>query len=227
MKIAVMQPYIFPYLGYFKLIDSVEIFVFLDDVSYINKGWVNRNRLIFSGGVNYFTLPLEGASQNNRICDLSVVSDHAWRRKLETSLRQSYSKAPFFHEVFDLVAPVLFGAETMIGEMAKHSVEVVSHYLGLRPKFIASSSVYCNESMKSDARIRDICLRENALEYVNLPGGRELYDPSKFASAGINLSFVEASLPCYPQFSSDFHPGLSIIDVLMHNDPATVKEMLR
>jgi len=225
-KIAIMQPYLFPYLGYFQLINSVDRLVFLDDVNYINKGWINRNRLIFSGKVSYFTVPLSRASQNVRICDISLATDHIWSRKLETSIRQSYSTAPNFAEVFDLISPVLFGTETTICEMAKQSIKSVARYLDLRIQFVETSNIYGNEALKREDRIYDICYKEKAFDYINLPSGRELYDVIKFAHAGIRLSFIQQYFPPYPQFSNCFHPGLSIIDVLMHNDPEVVKKML-
>jgi hypothetical protein len=227
MKLAIMQPYLFPYIGYFQLIEAVDRFVFLDNVNFIKRGWVNRNRLLFSGTPHYFTVPLVSASQNVRICDISVSADAGWKKKLEKSIRLSYAKAPYFDPIYTMLTKVLFDGETLIGEMAKRSIVAVTDYLELPVEFVWSSAVYDNHLLKGEALIRDICRREQATVYYNLPGGRALYDAAKFAGDGIELSFIEPILPAYEQFSSVFEPGLSIIDVLMHNEPAAVKRMLK
>ena len=72
MKLAIMQPYLFPYLGYFQLIAAVDKFVFYDDVNFIKNGWINRNRLLISGKVNYITIPLSGASSFLKINQVLV-----------------------------------------------------------------------------------------------------------------------------------------------------------
>lgn len=221
-----MQPYLFPYIGYFELISKVDRFIFFDDVNYINKGWVNRNRLLFDGKIKYFTVPLSGASQNSRICDIEISKDTFWKSKLEKSIRQSYSKAPYFNQVFDLISRVIFSDNELIGKMAKESIIKISNYLSINTNFISTSEIYKNQNLKGEARIIDICLKEGSNNYVNLPGGQNIYNQYNLAVAGIKLSFVDVKLPVYPQFSSTFEPGLSIIDVLMHNSPSQVLEML-
>ena len=221
-----MQPYLFPYLGYFKLVRSVDRFVFFDDVNFVRRGWVNRNRLLLSGRVCYFTAPLVGASQNVRICDIRVSYEVDWIKKLETSIRQSYGKAPYFREVFRLLAVSLFDREASIGEMAKKSVVAVSRYLGLSTEFVWSSSQYQNQVLKGEERLLDICAQEEAGVYCNLPGGKSIYDKELFRKRGVELIFMEPKLHEYPQFSSVFQPSLSIIDVLMHNDRGVVGRML-
>jgi hypothetical protein len=221
-----MQPYLFPYIGYFKLISEVDRLVFFDDVNFINKGWINRNRLLFSGQINYFTVPLSNASQNILICDVAISNDKSWKKKLEASIRQSYSKAQYFDQVYDLISPVLFGEHTKIGDMAKESIVKITNYLSIPTEFINTSRVYENQTLKGECRIRDICRKEMSSEYINLGGGRELYEESNFSADGIKLNFVDPNFTCYKQFATSFAPGLSIIDVLMHNSPFKVSEML-
>lgn len=226
-RLAIMQPYLFPYLGYFQLAAAVDRFVFLDDVNFIQRGWINRNRLLFSGQVHYFTVPLAAASQNALIYEIAVTKEGGWKKKLDTSIRQSYAKAPHFKAVYALIESVLFGDERMIGAIAKHSVKVVADYLELPVEFVPSSAVYGNQNLKGEVRIRDICRCEQAGTYYNLPGGRALYDPGLFVADGIDLAFIEPALPVYAQFAEVFQPGLSILDVLMHNDPEAVRRMMQ
>jgi hypothetical protein len=221
-----MQPYLFPYIGYFQLINKVDRFIFLDDVNFINKGWINRNRLLFDKKVNYFSVPLSKASQNNHICKMEISADTLWRSKLEKSIHQSYSKAQYFNQVFDLISPVIFNDNIMIGEMAKESIIKIINYLSITTDLIPTSAIYKNQQLKGEARIIDICKKEGSSNYINLPGGQNLYNVHNFALSGIKITFIDVLLPVYPQFSSKFEPGLSIIDVLMHNSPSQVLEML-
>ena len=226
MKLAIMQPYLFPYLGYFSLLGSVDRFVFYDDVDFIKSGWINRNRLYLSGDVRYFTIPLLGASSNLKINEIKVQPVKVWQRKIVQSIRQSYSKAPYFKQTIDLVEDVFSVGCDNISEYATHSVMKTTERLGLNVDFVKSSSVYNNQELSGVARVVDICLKERACEYLNLPGGQELYKESDFSRNGIKLGFVEAEIKSYPQFDRAFAPGLSIIDVLMFNCVAEARDLI-
>ena len=108
MKLAIMQPYFFPYLGYYQLVAAVDKFVFLDDVNY-TRGWMNRNRLVISRTVQYFTIPLSGASQNQKVFQVEIEKGKLWREKMKRSVTQSYSRAPQFKPVVELLHTVLEG----------------------------------------------------------------------------------------------------------------------
>lgn len=226
MKLAIMQPYFFPYIGYFQLIAAVDKFVFYDDVNFIKNGWVNRNRLILAGATRYITVPLAGASPFLKINEIGVQADDGWRRKLVESLRHSYSKAPYFADVNALFQEIVLSDQHKIGEIAKASVTAVCRYLGLTTEFVPSSAIYGNASLGGTARVLDICAREGASDYVNPPGGRELYNAQDFFARGLGLHFVRPSLKPYPQFTDQFQPGLSIIDILMFNSREQVMAML-
>jgi hypothetical protein len=226
VKLAIMQPYFFPYIGYYQLIAAVDKFVVYDDVNFIKNGWINRNRLILAGATHYVTVPLAGASPFLKINQINVQGGDGWRRKLVESLRHSYSKAPYFAEVSTLVHEVLFSGEEKIGEIAKASLAAVCNYVGLERKFVGSSAIYGNESLSGSMRVLDICTRECATEYYNLPGGRELYSAQEFAEQNVALHFIQPKLEPYLQFTEQFQPGLSIVDVLMFNDRERVREMI-
>lgn len=226
MKLAIMQPYLFPYLGYFQLVAAVDTFVFYDDVNFIKNGWINRNRLVLAGEVRYITVPLAGASPYRKINQVGVQPPELWQRKVLESIRQSYARAPFFAPVFALVSQVLTHGGSEIGEMAKASILAVAGYLNVHARFVDSSSVYANGALSGTDRVLDICRQERATHYVNLPGGRALYAASPFHAQGLELGFVDTRLPTYPQFSKSFQPGLSIIDVLMFNSPEASRSLL-
>lgn len=225
MKLAVMQPYLFPYLGYFQLIHAVDRFAVLDDVNFINRGWINRNRILLDGEPHRFTVPLVKASQNRLIRDIAVAPG-PWQTKLLRTLEQAYGKAPFREPVLALVEGVLSQASGTIGDLAFASLRAVCGYVGLEREFVSSTSAYGNASLKGQERILDICRREGASTYVNPPGGRELYEAAAFAAAGVDLRFLESLDSTYDQLGAPFQPGLSIVDVLMFNAPARTLELL-
>lgn len=123
MNIAVMQPYLFPYAGYFNLLAQVDKFVFFDDVNYINRGWINRNRLLLAGDVRYFTIPLIKASQNLKINQIYIQPKDIWLQKTLHTIKQSYAKAPNFHAVYDLLKEVFAGDSLTISDMARDSIK--------------------------------------------------------------------------------------------------------
>ena len=226
MKLALMQPYLFPYIGYFQLVSKVDRFVFYDDVNYIKNGWINRNRLGLNGEPRYFTVPLNNASPFQKICDVVIVPPAIWRRKLYESIRHSYSRAPHFAAVSTLVQRVFDMDTCHIGQLAKTSVRKVAEYLDLATEFIDSSEPYDNSDLSGTKRVLDICIREQATAYYNVPGGRALYESASFAEHGVQLRFVEPLPFEYAQGGPGFLPSLSIIDVLMYNDPARVRGLL-
>jgi WbqC-like protein family len=225
MRLAVMQPYLFPYLGYFQLAASVDRFVFLDDVAFDRRGWVNRNRLLLDGGVHPFTVPVRRAELGTTIDAIRLADDDYLGRKFLPTLRRAYGKAPWYATTAELVEKTLESAPSGLGALAKASVRAVCRALGLSTAFVDSSSHYGNQALAGAERILDICQREAATDYHNAPGGRTLYDPATFAARGVRLRFVDPELPAYAQPAPTFVPGLSILDALMQAGPDAVRQM--
>lgn len=228
MKLGIMQPYLFPYLGYFQLISAVDKFVLYDDVAFMKQGWVNRNQMLLHGRPHLFSVPLEGASSNRAIRD-TVVSRHEfsrWKVKFFKTVAQSYSKAPFYESAHALLTSTLDFASGSIGELASRSILGVCQMLALPTRIETSSAIYTNSYLHAQDRVLDICVREGATMYVNAPGGRALYSRDTFAGRDVELRFLKSRLPAYSQFGHDFAPGLSILDVLMFNSTESVVHML-
>ena len=225
-RLAIMQPYLFPYIGYLQLMAAVDTFVIYDDVAFINKGWINRNKILVGGKDNLFTVPLIGASQNRLIKDIEIDDSTKWRGKFLKTLEQSYKKAPQFQAVFPVVTEIIESEEKMIAGMIAKSLEKMANYLEIKTKIVSSSSIYQNENLKAQERILDICLKEKAQQYINPSGGIELYDKNHFAEQGISLNFIRSKPIVYPQFQNEFVPWLSVIDVLMFNTKEQVTEIL-
>lgn len=226
MKLAIMQPYLFPYVGYFQLVAAVDKFVFYDDVNFIKNGWINRNRLLLSGEVRYITVPLRAASPFLKINEIATSGNGPWQNKMAESLRHSYRKAPYFEKINAIFSEVIFAEDQQIASVAKSSVLAIARYLQLDTNFVQSSAVYANHHLRGTERVIDICRAEQASHYYNLPGGRDLYDGDTFASHGIDLRFIVTELVAYQQATAAFQPGLSMLDVLMYNDVAMARAML-
>jgi hypothetical protein len=228
MTLAIMQPYFLPYIGYMQLMSAVDTFVLYDDVAFINRGWVNRNRLLINGQEYLFTVPLKDASQNKRINEVMIASDPKWHSKLLKTIEQGYRKAPFYQTVMPLTEKIINFTTDSIANLVYFSLVELNQYLGLSTRLVQSSTIYNNADLKAQERILDICRQEKALHYINPIGGTDLYDKPTFAKAGMELSFIKALKVEYPQVNNrtEFVPWLSIIDVLMMNDVPTVKTML-
>ncbi|MFY7888622.1 MAG: WbqC family protein [Spirosomataceae bacterium] len=226
MKIAIMQPYILPYIGYFQLIKAVDKFIIYDDVHFINRGWINRNRLLVGGKDSLFTIPLKEASQNKLIHEIEVNWDAAWKSKFLKTLEQSYKKAPFYADVLPLVQASLALDNVPISEVIVENLRILCSYLDIKTEIIASSRSYNNQHLKAQERILDICLQEKAHQYINPIGGLELYDKTVFEEKGMVLNFIKAKAISYPQFKNEFVPWLSILDVLMFNSVAQIQGFL-
>lgn len=225
MKLAIMQPYVFPYIGYYQLVHAVDKFVFFDDVNYINKGWINRNKILINGKANLFTIPLKDASQNRLINEIAIAEGNGISKLLRT-IEMSYKKAPFFSEVFDLIQSVFTTADSSISTIAKESVKKVFAFLELEKNFVDSSAIYNNRQLKGQERILDISLSEKATDYFNPIGGMELYDAASFAEKKINLHFIKSKEIRYRQWDEHFVPFLSMIDVLMFSEKEQVRNFL-
>lgn len=228
MKLGIMQPYIFPYIGYFQLVNAVDRFVVYDDVAYIKQGWINRNQLLLNGTAFMFTVPLKNASSFTTIAETEInrALYQGWKNKFLKTLEQAYSKAPYYAQVADLVTSVFSNDCRTISDLATKSILATSFYLGIDTEFVLSATQYTNNDLKAKDRVIDICKREHADVYINPIGGKEIYARDDFDNAGLSLNFIRARGISYKQFSNDFVPWLSIIDVMMFNSPETIKGFL-
>jgi len=226
MKLAIMQPYLFPYIGYFQLIHTVDKFVLLDDVNYIKKGWINRNRILVNGGDFLFTIPLSDASQNKWINQIWIQDDPKWREKFLKVIQSAYSKAPYFPLVFPLIEKIIGFNKLNLSAYIHNSLKILCDYLQISTPVISSSGIYENRELKGSDRILDICLKEKATEYINPSGGLDLYNREVFKKEGVHLQFLRSLPVNYPQFKNEFVPYLSVIDVLMFNDSSKSRTFL-
>ena len=217
-----MQPYFFPYIGYFQLIAAVDKFVVYDDVNYIKGGWINRNKILLNNKESLFTIPLNNSSSFAKINSIQVNKKlfPLWKKKFLKSLMQSYQNAPNFEKVFQLVEKILEinDEEITISALSVKAIKKVVEYLKIKTEIIETSSIYINNHLKAQDRLLDICKQLHCTHYINPIGGTVLYDKVAFKSQNIDLTFLKSNVVLYKQFKKDFIPWLSIIDVLMFNN---------
>jgi len=226
MKLAVMQPYFFPYLGYYQLVSAVDMFAFYDDVNYIKNGWINRNRVLMNGEPRYITVPLHGASPNRKILEIDIDSHGKWKTVMMKTIMHAYSKAPFKQEILPVISEVIDCPPTSIAEMAMNSVTRICDYLGIHGNFIETSRKFANAHLSGQERIIDICKTANATTYINPMGGISLYSSTDFTAEQIELLFIQPGDIRYTQRCKEFVPWLSIIDVLMNTGKDGTNELI-
>ena len=230
MKVGVMQPYFFPYIGYWQLLNAVDRYVILDDVNFIKRGWINRNRIL-SGNKSgdrdeFIRITIEKISQNRKINEHYLFEKEKCFDVLLRTLHERYARAPHFEETYGLLERIFAYDGDNVADFLSYQIREVCAHLDIETEILRSSQLEKDESLKAQDRIIDLCRRLGADEYYNAIGGVELYDKEAFENAGMRLHFLRARLGEYPQYGGEFVPGLSIIDVMMFNDRDAVKAML-
>ncbi len=228
MRIAIMQPYLLPYIGYFQLINSVDKYVVDDTVQYIKGGWINRNRLLINNTTTRFTLSIKKGSRDLSINQryLSDKFEEESKQLLKT-ISTTYSKAPYISEVLPLISEILnYDYKVNIGEFNYNGLKKMCEYIGISTPFVRAREIIKNKNLKCQDMVIDMVKNLKGDIYINAIGGRELYSKKVFKENGIDLYFIKTSDIKYNQFKNKFIPNLSIIDVLMFNSKEQIKELL-
>jgi len=227
MKSAIMQPYYFPYIGYFQLINVVDIFVVYDDIEYSKKGWINRNRILINGKDSFITIPLKKDSDYLYI-NQRFIADK-WnddKYKMLNRISESYKKAPHYSLVFNLLEKIILFENGNLFNFIYNSINEVKNYLELKTNLVKFSELIVDKNLKGKEKVLAICKTLNSREYINAIGGQALYNKVEFANHNIDLKFLKTNPISYKQFNNDFIPWLSIIDVMMFNSKEEIKSML-
>lgn len=232
MKLGIMQPYFFPYIGYFQLMNAVDRWVAFDEVQFIDKGWINRNRILHPDPHKewqFITLPLDKRGQFDRICDINIKESIDWRSQILGKLTQYKRKAPYYEQTLDFVRNCFDTEEVNLAKIVIEILKKTSAYLDIQTPIDVQSDL-CIQFRDNIQHPGQWALRFSealgASEYVNPKGGLEIFRPDEFNTANIKLSFLEPKLEPYSQRSAKFQPGLSILDVLMWSSIADVQNML-
>jgi hypothetical protein len=225
-----MQPYFFPYLGYFSLIKHTDKFILFDAVQFIRHGWIERNRVLKqNGGWLYLQVPILNKSREVIIKDLLIDNSQDWKEKIFAQLQPYKKVAPYYFRVIKMLNEILENEYETIVDLNFQTIKHICAYLSIGKEISVFSQMNLDiEQVTSpDEWALNICKRlKNVDEYWNPPGGQSFFDKSKYDSAGIDLKFQTVDLEDYEQNREDFEPGLSIIDVIMFNSPEEVNKML-
>jgi hypothetical protein len=216
-----MQPYFFPYIGYFSLIKCVEKFIFFDTAQYIRHGWVNRNRILHPNeGWQYICVSIKKTSRSTTIRDIIISKDFDWKDKIIRQLRVYEKKAPYYQMIFETDSLAL---------MNIHIIKEICKYLGMEINYeiFSEMNLVIDNVNSPDEWALEIAKKLGYDTYINAPGGREFFDRKKYEQENINLSFIKNNLVHYYQGRKLFEPGLSIIDVLMFNSIEKTLEMIK
>lgn len=229
MKVGIMQPYFFPYIGYFQLINYVDKWIFFDDVQYIRRGWMNRNRILHpKEGWQYIVVPLKKHRRCDLIKDIQINSNQNWKEKLLGQLSHYKKKAPYYNETINIIKRAIDLDTENITELNAHIIKTICEYLDINFKYEISSKCKFDYSKVNEPGDWALSISEQigANEYVNPPGGIDLFNEEKFNYSNIRLRFLKKSNIEYFQKRKYFEDGLSIIDVMMFNSKEKIKEML-
>ncbi len=227
MKIAIMQPYFMPYIGYFQLINAVDKFVIYDNIEYSKKAWFNRNKFLMNGKEKLFTIPLKKDSDFLNV-DKRFLSENSLkeRKKIILQIQNSYKKAPFFKKIFSILENIFLKEESNLFDFIYNSVIELNKELNIKTEIIKSSNLNINHSLKNVEKVLEINKFFKAKVYINSIGGKVLYKKNVFEQKYINLFFLKTNIIEYKQFNNTFVPYLSIIDIMMFNSSEKINEML-
>jgi hypothetical protein len=227
VKVAVMQPYFLPYIGYFQLMAAVDAFIVYDDIQYTKKGWINRNRILANGADTFISLPLKSDSDFLDVRDRRLAETWSRQRtKLMNQIGGAYRKAPRYAEIMPIVEGILMCGEENLFGFIFNSLKVVKEHLGIGAELIVSSTIPVDRTLRAHERIFALCKALNAETYINPIGGVALYDKNAFKAEGIDLLFAKSEPVVYGQGGGPFVPWLSIVDVMMFNPAEKVAEFL-
>ncbi len=223
-----MQPYFFPYIGYWQLINAVDTFVVYDNIQFSKSGWFHRNNFLMNGKKTLFTVPLKKDSDDLYVID-RYLSDNSEKQinKILAQIKYSYRKAPYYTDVFPLIEAVFLNQEKNLFYYIYNSIEMVCNYLEIDTQIVKSSTIDIDHTLKSQDKVIAINKKLNSAKYINPIGGRELYNMENFKLETIELCFLESKVSGYRQFGDEFMPYLSIIDVMMFNSKEATQNMMK
>jgi hypothetical protein len=230
MKVGIMQPYFFPYLGYFSLIKHTDFFILFDQVKYIRHGWIERNRILKpEASWQYVKVPLRKHSSKTLISDIQINNDNNWRDKIYRQLVHYKKRAPFYTETISLLEDSLNIKTNSIVKLNENVIKHVCRYINVDVKIeiLSEMDLEIEKVNAPDEWALNICKALNGVsEYWNPEGGLEFFNRKKYEADGIDIKFLKMNLSEYPQKRVGFETGLSIIDVMMFNEPEKINKML-
>jgi hypothetical protein len=225
MIVSLMQPYLFPYLGYFQLMAASDVFVAYDDAQYMKGGWINRNRILANGRPAWVTLPVLRDSHRAIISERRYAETSAGRGEFMQRIANAYRRAPHYATAMPLVEELMRFSAASVAGFNIHALETVARLLGVKAEIRRSSSIAKSAGVAAQDKVLAVCEAVGATTYLNPAGGRELYSRDAFEARGLRLRFIEPHLPAYGK-ADPFVPGLSVIDALMNAEVSAISDIV-
>lgn len=226
MKVAIMQPYFLPYIGYWQLLNAVDVFVVYDNIKYTKKGWINRNRFLLNNAPEVFTLPLKSGADDLDINQRMLAANFD-RTKMVRQFENAYRKAIHSEEI-KIIKQCVEDKSDNLFDFIFNSIKTVATELQINTEIIRSSSLpFDHKMLKSQDKVLAICNHFGANQYINPIGGTELYVHDDFIKQNIELKFLQSRMVPYTQSKiGEFTPWLSIADILLNVGTENAKKML-
>ncbi|MFT5050480.1 MAG: hypothetical protein ACI8QZ_001882 [Chlamydiales bacterium] len=228
-RVGIMQPYLFPYLGYFQLIDATERWVVFDTPQFIRHGWVNRNRILHpTEGAQYILAPLVKQPRHTPIREMHLADKPACLDRIRGQFQHYRKRAPHFEETIALIEATFAGDETQLCALNVRGLGLCCERLGIAfdVRIFSEMSLELGKVEGPGDWAPRIASALGASSYTNPPGGEDLFDPAQFAELGIDLQILDTELRPYAQGPRPFEAGLSILDVFMWNTPDSARALL-
>jgi hypothetical protein len=226
MRVVVMQPYFFPYLGYFQLFQACDLFVVYDDVQYIKNGWINRNRILINGLPAYVTLPVLREPFRLKINQRQYQIDSRILEKFLCKIEGAYRKAPHYDAVMPIIQSIMAYPDSNVAAFNTNLLKRLAAHLGFPVPIVEASKLDMEPNLSGEHRVIAVCRAVDASSYINPIGGIKLYSAEAFAHTGLGLTFLCPRPSEYKQFSEHHVRNLSIIDVLMFNTLDQTRKLL-
>jgi hypothetical protein len=249
VKLAIMQPYFFPYIGAYQLIYEVDKYIIYGLVNYKNDGWFHKNRLIeVNRGPFYFYVQMIDSSIHKKFYEIKINPDKKWRNKLIKTIEHNYRNSFYYEETVYLINNIIFSDYNDLLHFNANSIIQICKHLDINTEILICKNEYEDLEQNLDiqygnkinssncrsydierktARIIKICQREGASAYINPIGGQSLYSEKIFKEYGIELHFLKTRGIKYNQKWNNFEPNMSILDVLMNCGKEKTKDFLK
>jgi WbqC-like protein family len=231
MKLGIMQPYFFPYLGHFSLIAAVDEWIVFDITQYTPKTWMNRNRILHpKSGWQYVTIPLSNSSISIKTHEARILNLSEAKTNILGKLSHYKKKAPYFEAVNTLISDVFDSAtDDSLVHLNVLGLKAVCRYLNIQFNYRICSEMNMSfpENLGPGDWALEICSQLGANSYLNPSSGKGIFDAAAFARIGVSLHFAQPTEFVYNTSPYQYEPGLSILDVMMWNPPNVVAEAVR
>lgn len=230
MTAGIMQPYFFPYPGYFSLIKESDVFILFDTPQYIRHGWINRNQILNNQGKPlYINVPLMKMKRETPIKEAVIRTNENWQQKIFDQLNIYKNKAPFYSRVIEILEKVFSKKTNSIVTVNYNALNEVCSYLNIKTpiKIYSEMGLHIQEVNAPDEWALNICETIGATRYINPIGGLDFFDRKKYFNKNIDIKFLKYLPVAYSQLGNEFTPNLSILDVLMFNSPDETNDLLK